>query len=215
MFQGLRFCVLPSLAVLVAALLAIETCAPPLTAQEPAAQQPGTPGPKLNIVILEGEGAVDNIRQRVSREPIVQVEDENHKPIAGAAVTFLLPNQGAGGVFANGSHSLTVLTDAQGHAAATGIRMNNVAGKVQIHVSASYQGRTASTTISQTSVVAAGAAISAKLLIILLLAGAGAAGGVVAATHGGGGGSGNTAVIQAGTPIVITPGTPTVGGPTK
>ena len=47
--------------------------------------------PKLIINIVEGEGALNNIKQRVNREPIVQVEDENHKPIAGAAVVFFLP----------------------------------------------------------------------------------------------------------------------------
>ena len=40
---------------------------------------------KLNIEIVEGEGAVNNIRQRMAREPMVQVTDENRKPVAGAA----------------------------------------------------------------------------------------------------------------------------------
>ena len=42
--------------------------------------------PMLNIVIVEGEGTLNNVKQRVNRDPIVQVEDENHKPVAGAAV---------------------------------------------------------------------------------------------------------------------------------
>ena len=205
MFRWL--CVVPRLAALLAVLLTIEFFVPPLPAQ-----QPSPPGLKLNIVIVEGEGAVDNIRQRVSREPIVQVQDENHKPIAGAAVTFLLPNEGASGVFTNGSRSMTVLTDSQGRAVASGIKTNGVAGKMQIHVTASFQGQTATATISQTTVAVAAAAISGKLLLILLLAAGGVAGGVVAATHGGGGG-GNSASIPSGSPTVITPGTPTVGGP--
>jgi hypothetical protein len=36
----------------------------------------------LNLVIVEGDGVINNIRQRTAREPIVQVEDENHKPVA-------------------------------------------------------------------------------------------------------------------------------------
>ena len=32
--------------------------------------------------IVEGEGAINNIRLRTAREPIVQVEDENRKPVA-------------------------------------------------------------------------------------------------------------------------------------
>src|SRR5580704_1591802 len=94
--------------------------------------------PKLQIVIVEGEGAINNVKQRVNREPIVQVEDENHKPVAGAAVIFFLPNQGPGGTFANGSTSLTTTTNAQGQAAARGIRFNNQAGSMAIRVAASF-----------------------------------------------------------------------------
>jgi hypothetical protein len=168
----------------------------------------------LNIVIVEGEGAINNIRQRTAREPIVQVEDENHKPVAGAAVVFLLPDQGASGVFANGSRTLTVMTDSQGRAVAHGFRPNGVQGKMQMRVSASSQGKTASATITQTNAVAAAAGaaaaggISAKLLIILAVAGAAVAGGVVAATRGGGSSS-----TPAATPTTITPGTGTVGAP--
>src|SRR5579859_3377872 len=95
----------------------------------PAAAQ--DTGLKLNLVVVEGDGAINNIRQRTAREPIVQVEDENHKPIAGAAVVFLLPDQGASGVFANGARTLTVTTDAQGRAVAHGFHPNGVSGKLQ------------------------------------------------------------------------------------
>jgi hypothetical protein len=168
---------------------------------------------QLNLVIVEGDGAINNIRQRTAREPIVQVEDENHKPIAGAVVVFLLPDQGASGVFANGSHTLTVTTDAQGRAVAHGFRPNNVAGKMQMRVTASYQGKTANATISQSNAAAgaaagaAGAGISAKLIAILAIAGAAAAGGAIAATRGGGH---STAAPQTTT---ISPGTGTVGAP--
>ena len=176
------------------------------------APQPG----KLHIVIVEGEGAINNIRQRVAREPIVQVEDENRKPVAGAAVTFLLPQQGPGATFANGARSTTLLTDNNGRAVARGLQPNNVNGKYEIRVNASHQGRTASAIITQTNAFAAGAAaaagagISAKLLAIVAVAAAATAGGVIAATRGddnGGPGGGVT------TPTVIVPGTPTVGGP--
>ena len=93
---------------------------------------------KLNIVIVEGEGAVNNIRQRLAREPMVQVTDENRKPVAGAAVVFLLPNQGAGGTFANGARTLTTLTDANGNAVARGIQANRLTGQYQVRVTASF-----------------------------------------------------------------------------
>jgi hypothetical protein len=195
-------------AVLFCAILAQSV---PLHAQETPAASPG----KIHIVIVEGEGAINNVRQRVAREPIVQVEDENRKPVAGAAVTFLLPNQGAGASFANGARSLTITTDSQGRAVARGLKPNNVNGQYDIRVNASHQGRTASATISQTNALTAAAAgaaagISAKLLIILAVAGGAAAAGAVAATRNGGGNGGGAARP---TPTVIVPGTPTVGGP--
>src|SRR3954447_17556088 len=100
--RGLRSCsaVLAALSLLVPAL--------------PAQATPAS----LQITILDGEEAINNIRQRTAREPIVQVEDENHKPVAGAAVIFLLPNDGAGGTFAGGARTLTTVTDSKGQAVA-------------------------------------------------------------------------------------------------
>ncbi|HJT88175.1 MAG TPA: hypothetical protein VJ732_09975, partial [Bryobacteraceae bacterium] len=112
-----------SLAVLLAALMAAPFS--PVMAQQ---------APMLNIVVVEGEGAINNIRQRTAREPIIQVEDQNHKPVAGAVVAFTLPTQGAGGTFANGARMLSVVTDSQGRAVATGLRPNNIAGQFQIRV---------------------------------------------------------------------------------
>ncbi len=196
------------MSIALACLLALETMPAPVGAQE-------QPKPRLNIVIVEGEGAINNIRQRTAREPIVQVEDENHKPVAGAAVVFLLPQSGASGVFPNGSNMLSVITDQQGRAVARGLRPNNVAGKYQIRVSASHQGMTANATITQTNVLGAAAAVagvSVKLIIILAAAAGAAAVGAVAATRGGG-----TSATTGGTPppsaIVISPGSPSVGSP--
>jgi hypothetical protein len=167
----------------------------------------------LSITIVEGEGAINNVRQRVNREPIVQVEDQNHKPVAGAVVIFFLPDSGASGTFANGSRMLMTVTDNTGRAAARGIRPNGVSGQMQIRVNASFQGLTASSVISQTalagSAAATGAGLStaAKWAIILGVAGGAAVAGAVIATHSGSSSPSTPA------PIVINPGTPTVGGP--
>jgi hypothetical protein len=149
--------------------------------------------PMLNLVVIEGEGAINNVRQRTAREPIVQVQDENHKPIAGAIVTFTLPSRGASGVFANGSQTLTVTTDQQGQAVARGLRPNTVKGQMQIRVNASHNGQTATTNITQTNAVVAAAAgaaahgaVSGKLIAVLAVVGAAAAGGAVYATRSGG-----------------------------
>jgi len=178
-----------------------------LLAQEPAA--------KLKIVILEGEGAINNIRQRTAREPIIQVQDENNRPVAGAVVLFALPDRGASGVFANGASSMTVTTDAQGRAVATGLRPNNVAGKMEIRVHASHQGQTASATISQTNIAGAAAAGAGagKILAIVAIAGGAAAGGVVAATRKKNGGGTVSAPPPGPSPTTVSAGTPSIGPP--
>lgn len=178
------------------------------------AQQPVT---GLSITTLEGEGAINNVRQRVNRDSVVQVEDQDHRPVTGAAVTFFLPDQGASGTFSNGSRMLMTVTDNQGRAVARSIRPNSQSGPMQIRVTASFQGLTASSIITQTN-AATGPATSSgggmskgtKLAIILAIVGGAAAGGIAAATHGGGGSGGSPSTPP---PIVITPGTPTVGAP--
>ena len=187
-------------------LLLIHFTGLPASAQNPAS---------LQIVIVEGEGAINNVKQRVNREPIVQVEDENHKPVAGAAIIFFLPNDGPGGTFANGSMTFTTTSNAQGQAVARGIRFNNQAGSMQIRVSASFAGQTASAVITQTNVLgvaASGASVGGmslgvKLLIIGAVVGGGIAAGVVLANRGGGSPPPNP------TTITITPGIVSVGGP--
>ena len=147
-------------------------------------QAPGAA--KLNLVIIEGEGAINNVRQRTAREPIVQVEDENHRPIAGASVVFLLPDSGPSGVFSNGARTLQVMTDSKGRAIAKGLRLNDVSGKFQIRVEASYQGSTATASMNQANMVlTAGASsmgVGGKIAAILAVAGIATAVVVVTAT---------------------------------
>ena len=196
------------LTILLAAILAVPF--------QPARAQ--APPMMLNLVIVQGDGAINNIRQRTARDPIVRVEDENHKPVAGAVVVFTLPTQGAGGTFAGGVQTLTVMSNNQGLATARGFRPNQVQGNFQIHVNASVGSQTATATIAQSNALAAaagagagaGAAVSGKLIaIIAIAAGAAVAGGVAAATHGGGS---STAVTPA-TPTTISAGGSTVGAP--
>jgi hypothetical protein len=100
-------------------------------------------GPELKIIVVEGDGAINNIRERTARDPVVRVENDDHQPIAGASVTFVLPDLGAGGFFPGGHTSLSTTTDHEGRAAARGLKPNNVAGRFSIRVNASYEGCTA------------------------------------------------------------------------
>jgi hypothetical protein len=179
------------------------------------------PGQSLQIVVVEGEGAINNVRSRVNREPIVRVEDQNHKPVAGAAVVFFLPNEGPGGTFLNGTSSLTTTTDARGRATARGAQFNQQAGTMQIRVAASYAGQTASAVINQSNVVGpvvsggsggggdGGLSTTTKILIFAGIAAAGAAGAIVATR----GGSSSPMPTPSGPTVTISPGTITVGPP--
>jgi hypothetical protein len=195
--------------------------APGAFADEPP--QAPLPG-RLNLVVVEGEGAINNIKLRTTRQTIVQVEDENRKPVAGAMVVFLLPSDGAGGTFVGGARTVALTTDSAGRAVMPPFEPNNVTGKFQIRVNASHQGRTASTTITQSNVAAAagaagagaGAGLSAKVIgIIVGVAAAGAVGAAVGLRGGGNGNGGNgggpggtipTGAISAG-------GAPSIGPP--
>jgi hypothetical protein len=112
--------------------------AAPLAPLPPPPPQPGM----LQINILEGEGALNNIRARTAREPIVEVQDENHKPVAGALIFFTIRQGGAGGTF-NGSASMSLYTDANGRAVAHGFMPNYKTGKYVIEVTASVGAVTA------------------------------------------------------------------------
>ena len=181
-------------------LLALYTSAPIAFGQDAL--------PRLNIVIVEGDGAINNIKQRTAREPIVEVQDENHRPVAGAAVLFALPNGGPGATFAGGLQNATFITDQSGRAVARGMKLNRINGKFQIKVTASSRGRIGTTTIIQTNVGAAAATlgatgISLKVLLIIAAAAGAGAGAAYAATHSGSSRP-NTG---------ITIGSPTVGPP--
>jgi hypothetical protein len=170
----------------------------------------GPPPTQLQITILDGEGALNNIKQQTAREPIVQVEDQNHKPIAGALVIFALPQSGPSGTFAGGSTVFNGVSDAEGHAIATGLKPNNIAGNYQIQVTAKYQGLTAHATINQSNFVgsnagAAHAATHAFPMKALLIVGAVAAAAAVAAVLATQSGGGHAATITPGTGTVTAP----------
>src|SRR5512133_2396804 len=94
----------------------------------------------LTVKVVEGGGAINSIRLQRGHDPVVQVLDEAERPVAGAAVTFLLPASGAGATFADGSLSQTTTSDARGMAAARGMKPNRLAGQFRIRATASLRG---------------------------------------------------------------------------
>jgi hypothetical protein len=137
-------------ALLLSSLLLLEPASPLFAQDAPAAAPPHS----LQIVILDGEGALNNIQERTAREPIVQIQDENHKPIAGAAVLFAIHGAtgSAGGAFAGGASSLSVVTDANGVAKAVGFLPNKIQGPWQMQVTAKYNNLTTSTNINEQNI---------------------------------------------------------------
>jgi hypothetical protein len=171
------------------------------------------PQPKMNVLVLEGEGAVNNVNKREPRDLVVQVRDGNRTPLPNAAVTFTLPAQGPSGEFFNKARILTTTADDQGRAVAKGFRPNLLPGKVEVHVNASHQGETARATITQFNmIVQSDKGGSGKWIALLAIAGAAAAGGAVALTRTNPTSSSSGA--PAGAPVItISPGGGTVGPP--
>jgi hypothetical protein len=175
------------------------------------AQSP--PPEKLNIAVIEGEGAIHNLRHKTASALTVQIVDDNKRPVEGATVTFTLPSDGASGSFTHGPVTMAT-SDAQGRVVISGLRPNDIAGKMEIRITASYKGQVAHATITQFNMMVAESADHKsghkKIIAILLIAGAAAAGGVVASTHKSGSAQVATPTVST---IGITPGTGTVGAP--
>lgn len=166
----------------------------------------------LTIVVLEGDGAFNDIRRKVARNPVVQVHDAEGRPVAGAEVVFTLPTDGASGTFEGGGKTFMTKTDAAGRASTVGLRPNSLEGRYNTRVTATLAGRAGTILISQSNTLAGGPVRTqtghsrTKIILILLVAGA-AGGGIFAATHHWGGGS------PAPPTATLSAGTVTVGGP--
>jgi hypothetical protein len=174
------------------------------------AQEPGG----LKLVVLQGEGAFNDIRRRTGRDPVVEVRDDNDRPVAGAQVVFSLPETGPGGIFEGGQRTFTTTSDPNGLAAARGLRPNRTEGRFQIRVTATLGGRVGFITISQSNTLAGGAVTPGQLggggkKWLLVLAAGGAAGGILAATRSGS----STPAPTGPPPTILSAGGVTVGGP--
>jgi len=163
------------------------------------------------IEVLEGDGAINNMRLHHAKEPVVRVVDQDGIPITNIAVTFVLPGTGAGGTFADGKNSLTVMTDSSGQAVGHGLKPNNSAGQFQIRVTTSLQGQAATANISQTNAEPAQGGISSKTILILAVVGGAAAAGAAVALGKGKSSSSSNNPPPSG--VIITPGSPTIGAP--
>jgi hypothetical protein len=169
----------------------------------------------LKIVVVQGEGALNNIRTRSAAPVIVEVRDTGDKPVAGAEVVFQLPPAGPGGVFNGWMRNQTARSSAEGRAETNGFTPNDEPGRFNIKVTASSGTKTTSAIIAQTNTPSGrGSGSQAKSKsnlwkVLVVVGAAGLAGGIVAATRGGGSSTAPTPP----TPISVIAGPITVGGP--
>ena len=202
----------------------------PLNASVPQAPQPsaGRIVAALKIVVIEGEDAVNIIQQKTAVSPVVEVRDDNDLPVAGVLVRFSIAG-GKNATFAGGAQTLTVTTNAAGRATATGFQ-SAATGQVRINVQAAFQGKTATTVISQTNVMTAAEAAAQTGSTsgggTTTAAGAGAAGGgglstgaIAAIVAGAAGAAGAVAAARSGDeapssppPAPSTQATPSIAG---
>jgi hypothetical protein len=173
--------------------------------------------PELQILVIGGEGSINNVKQRTAREPVVEVRDRNNRPVAGAAVLFEAPRNGASGTFTGGSTSLRVTTDAQGRAVGQNFQPNSSTGDFAIQVTATLAGATAAATIHMRNVAGAllpnsakSGAAHGKLIAIVVAVGAAAAAGAAVAVTRGGNNPSNTPPAAT-PPTTISLGTGSVG----
>jgi hypothetical protein len=169
-----------------------------------AAAQPAA-GAALRIVVIAGEDAVNVIQQKTAVAPIVEVRDKNDQPVAGVLVRFVV--RGGKGATLNGQTALSITTNSAGRAVVPAFSPTT-AGALQIDVTASYGGQTATATINQTTYRTAAEAAKASQTgqqpnnagntstnatnTSASAGGGGAAGSTGAAAGGGGGLSGTT-----------------------
>src|SRR4051794_26271116 len=82
------------------------------------AAEPAASG--LKVVVLDGENAVNIVRDQTAVQPVIQVRDRNDVPVAGATVVFRI--RGKSATFSNKIKLLTMPSDSEGRAAMIGLR---------------------------------------------------------------------------------------------
>ncbi len=110
----------------------------------------------LQIQVIEGEGGIYAPGARANRPLVVEVTDETGAPVAGAAVSFHMPEDGPSGTFTNGLRTEVVTTDERGRAVLRAMQVNRVPGRFQIRIIASKEQATAGAVSNQYIVEAAG-----------------------------------------------------------
>ena len=156
----------------------------------------------LQIQVVEGDRAVHAPGSRSAIPLTVRVSDESGKPVAGAAVSFHLPEDGPSGAFAGGLRTEVAVTDAQGRVTLRGLRLNRIPGTFPIRIIASKEQARAGVVSTQFiaepgSGVARAHSGRRNWIAVLALVGGGAAAGILAAGKSDSGSAAPAAAPQA------------------
>jgi hypothetical protein len=185
-----------------------------LLAQPPTPTPATAPLPEgLKILVLEGQDNVNNIRAPMSVNVVVEVRDENDRPVEGAKVNFQMPIMGPSGGFEGGVRNKEATTNIQGQASVS-YTPNMELGRFAIQVKATQGGRGGMTTIMQQNSTTSEAGGKKswfsrhKVLVIVIVAAAAGAGLAIGLTRGG-----SKSGSSGGGTVTIAPGVPTVAGP--
>src|SRR5262245_7286715 len=82
----------------------------------------------LKVLVLAGEGEMNDMERRTMAPVVVEVRDPNDRPVEGVDVTFRFPPSGPSAYFAGPKLAQTIRTNVQGQAAATGLTANGQVG---------------------------------------------------------------------------------------
>ncbi len=191
--------------------------------------------PRLDVIVLAGDGGVNIVKAKKAVMPVIEVRDQERHPVAGLSVTFAAPTSGPHVPLAHGSSTYSPVTDTNGRATVS--TMTPVGqGEFKINISATFQGLTATAVISQTNYLtpaaanagAGGAATPgatttatatsashgvSKTLIIVIIAGVAAGAGAAAALGKGGGSSSSSPPPSSATGTIGGTGSSTIGPP--
>ena len=222
------WCGLPQfLALLLALMPVLADAQPPQPAAPPANQPAPAPQPValptvagLKVISLAGKGETNDLERKLMAPLVIEVLDQQDRPVENAEVVFRFPLQGPGATFPGGRTTQTVRTNAQGQAAALNWMANDQVGRFEVHVNASYANQVGDTTFSMynaTKVAEKEATIGriqekrggwfspTWVKIAVIGGGAALAAGIILATRGG------SKTGPASPTVTITPGPPIVG----
>ena len=147
----------------------------------------------------------------------MQVTDDLGRAVAGAAVSFRLPEEGPGGLFSNKLRTEVAISDANGRAGVRNLQLNRTPGAFHIRITAAKDQARAGTLARQfieggPAATASVKGKSSKRWIVLGLVAAGVAGGLGASGRGGKTAA-PVATAPAGPPVSVGPPVISLGRP--